>query len=46
MKMQKSALFAAKMLRINMLKIQIIVKLEIIVIVQVNLKVLHVASVI
>ena len=46
MKMQKSVIFVKKRLKINMLKIKNIVKLEIIVIIQANIEVLHIAYVI
>ena len=42
MKLQKSAIFLEKSLRINMLKIKNILKLEIIVFMQVNVEVLHI----
>ena len=45
MRMQKSVIFAKKSLEINMLKIKNIVKLEIIVIIQVSIEVLHIAYV-
>ena len=41
MKMQKFAIFVNKSLKINILKIKNIVKLEIIVIIQVNTEMLH-----
>ena len=46
MKMQKSVIFVKKKLKINILQIKNIVKLEIIVIMQENIKVLHIAYVI
>ena len=46
MKMQKCAIFVKKKLKINMRKIKNIVKLETVVIVQVNIEVLHIAYVI
>ena len=42
MKMQRSAIFVMKRLKINMLKIKNIVKLEIIIIIQVNIEMLHI----
>ena len=44
--MQKSVIFAKRNLKINILKIKNIVKLEIIVIVQGNIEMLHIAYVI
>ena len=44
--MQKSVVFVKKKLKINILKIKNIVKLEVIVIMQENIKVLHIAYVI
>ena len=44
MKIQKSAIFVNKNLKINMLKIKNIVKSGIIVIVQVNIEMLHIAK--
>ena len=46
MKMQKFAIFLKKSLKINILKIKDIVKLEIIFIIQVNTEVLHMVYVI
>ena len=46
MKMQKYFVFIGKGLKINMLKIKKIVKLEIIAIIQVNIEVLHIPYVI
>ena len=46
MKMQKSVIFLEKDLKTNMLKIIQIVRLEIIVIIQGNIEVLHIAYVI
>ena len=45
MKMQKSVMFAEKQLKINMLKTKNIVKLEIIIIIQGNVQVLHIACI-
>ena len=44
--MQKSGIFVEQRLKMNMLKIKTIVKLEILVIIQVHVKVLQVAYVI
>ena len=46
MKMQKSVVFVKKNLKINIRKIKHIVKLEIIVIIQENIELLHIAYVI
>ena len=46
MKMQKFVMFVKKSLKINMLKIKNTAKLGIIVIIQVNIEVLHIAYVI
>ena len=45
MKIQKSVMFVKKNLKINMLKIKNIVKLETIVIIQENIELLHIAYV-
>ena len=42
-KMEKSVIFVKKKLKINMCKIKNIVKLEIIVIIQGNMEILHIA---
>ena len=46
MKMQKIAIFVKKKLKVNICKIKHIIKLEIIVIIQGNIEVLHITNVI